>query len=232
MLSLRKMAQQTAKMSNLTHLVQYEAKPSPQGKFCYFNWLTHSGWIGSWRAILRLFWGKLIVFRGKNRLLTISREADYAVRIAVHLATSRQERFQAKDLARAESIPESFLFKILQWLIKRGVVRSFRGVRGGYQLAMDPGNLTLYRLLEMVEGPVCLNVCVSPGVGCDLRSRCAVHELWVTAQAQLRRTLQNATLADLARRTKQKRLQFVCRRNGTEKQCPATFQTKNPTEKS
>lgn len=138
-------------------------------------------------------------------MLTISREADYSVRIMVHMASSAGNRFQAKTLAKEEFIPESFLSKILQTLIKHRVVRSFRGVGGGYQLAVDPARLSLYRLVEMVEGPIGLNACVISGVGCELRPQCAVHEVWAEAQAQLRKTLEGISIAGLAENTKQKR---------------------------
>ena len=137
--------------------------------------------------------------------MTLSREADYAVRLVVHLATATRQRFRAKELAEEEKVPESFLFKILQLLIKHRLVRSFRGVHGGYQLAVDPAKLTLFRLLEMVEGPIGLNVCVMSGMGCPLHTGCAVHDVWVVAQAQLRQVLDGATVAELAHRTLEKR---------------------------
>lgn len=139
-------------------------------------------------------------------MLTISREADYAIRLVVHLATSEGERFQARALATAEKVPESFLFKILQMLTKHRLVRSYRGLGGGYQLAVDPTKLTLYRLLELVEGSTALNLCLMSGVGCELQTQCAVHEIWARAQAQLRQTLEGATVAELARHTREKRL--------------------------
>ena len=104
--------------------------------------------------------------------MTLSREADYAVRLVVHMATATRQRFRARELAEQEQVPESFLFKILQVLIKHRLVRSFRGVHGGYQLAVDPAKLTLFRVLEMVEGPIGLNVCVMTGVGCPLHTGC------------------------------------------------------------
>lgn len=141
-------------------------------------------------------------------MLTISREADYAVRIMIHMASSPQKRYQAKALAKDEHIPESFLSKILQMLIKQRVVRSFRGVGGGYQLAADPGRLTLYRLVEMVEGPVGLNACVT-GMACDLVTQCAPHDIWVLAQAQLRKTLEGVTIGDLAQSAQRKRARIT-----------------------
>ena len=142
-------------------------------------------------------------------MLTLSREADYAVRLVVHMATSAGQRFRAKELAVEEKVPESFLFKILQLLIKHRLVRSFRGVRGGYQLTADPAKLTLFGLLEMVEGPIGLNVCVMTGMGCPLQAGCAVHDVWVVAQAQLRQILESATVAELAQRTVEKRFGLI-----------------------
>jgi len=142
-------------------------------------------------------------------MLTLSREADYAVRLVVHMATSAGERFQAKQLATEQKVPESFLFKILQSLIRHRLVRSYRGVHGGYQLAVDPAQLTLFRLLEMVEGPIGLNVCVMTGMGCPLQTGCAVHDVWVVAQAQLRQVLESATVAELAQRTVEKKLGLI-----------------------
>ena len=142
-------------------------------------------------------------------MLTLSREADYAVRLVVHMATSTGQGFRARELAVEENVPESFLFKILQLLIKHRLVRSFRGVRGGYQLTADPAKLTLFRLLEMVEGPIGLNVCVMTGMGCPLHTGCAVHDVWVVAQAHLRQVLESATVAELAQRTVEKRSGLV-----------------------
>lgn len=125
------------------------------------------------------------------------------------MAQSAGQRFQAKALAKEEVIPESFLSKILQMLIKQRVVRSYRGVGGGYQLAVDPARLSLYRVVEMVEGPIGLNACVLSGVGCDLIPQCGAHEVWAEAQSQLRRTLEAISIADLAQNTKQKRARLA-----------------------
>jgi Rrf2 family protein len=142
-------------------------------------------------------------------MFTLSREADYAVRVMVHIASCPEERFQSKVLAKQENIPESFLFKILQTLIRHGVLRSYRGVGGGYQLAVQPARLSLYELLEMVEGPLALNLCVVSGDGCEFTEQCAVHDVWATAQTQLRKTLQEVSLGDLAMTARQKSDELV-----------------------
>ena len=138
-------------------------------------------------------------------MFTLSREADYAVRVMVHMASDVGERFQSKTLAKDENIPESFLFKILQTLIRHGVVRSYRGVGGGYQLAIEPARLSFYRLLEMVEGPLTLNLCVVSGTGCEFTEQCGVHDVWAVAQDQLRKTLEEVSIEELARNAQQKK---------------------------
>jgi Rrf2 family protein len=149
-------------------------------------------------------------------MFTLSREADYAVRVMVHMASDVEERFQSKTLAKDGSIPESFLFKILQTLIRHGVVRSYRGVGGGYQLAIDPARLSLYRLLEMVEGPLALNLCVVSGDGCEFTEQCGVHDVWAVAQAQLRKTLEQVSLEELARNAQQKKNRLTSMGSGLE----------------
>ena len=127
----------------------------------------------------------------------------------VHMASGAEERYQSKMLAKDGNIPESFLFKILQTLIRHGVVRSYRGVGGGYQLAVDPAKLSLYRLLEMVEGPLALNLCVVSGDGCEFTEQCGVHDVWADAQNQLRKTLDDVSIEQLARNFQQKKHSFT-----------------------
>lgn len=149
-------------------------------------------------------------------MFTLSRESDYAVRVVVHMASSVEERFQSKTLAKDGNIPESFLFKILQTLIRHGVVRSYRGVGGGYQLAIDPARLSLYRLLEMMEGPLALNLCVVSGDGCEFTERCGVHDVWAVAQEQLRKTLDDVSIEQLARNFQRKKNQLTSIGSGLE----------------
>ena len=148
-------------------------------------------------------------------MFTLSREADYAVRVMVDMASAVDERFQSKTLAKDGNIPESFLFKILQTLIRHGVVRSYRGVGGGYQLAVDPARLSLYRLLEMVEGPLTLNLCAVSGDSCEFTEQCGVHDVWAVAQAQLRKTLEEVSIEELARNAQQKKIELAGIGNGS-----------------
>src|SRR6266404_5319206 len=112
--------------SNLTHSVYFFVPPITEPS--YFSKTYRQAPGGTPRA--RLFPG-LTMF-------TLSREADYAVRVMVHMASGVEERFQSKTLAKDESIPESFRFKILRTLIRHGVVRSYRGAEAVISLRLTP----------------------------------------------------------------------------------------------
>jgi len=132
--------------------------------------------------------------------MQITRATDYAVRVMIYMATHPPNtRLAVPDVARGIEAPESFVSKILQQLVQRGMVTSHRGSGGGFELAVDPEKVSLLDVVEMVEGPLQINVCL-PGVeSCDRKSWCGAHPIWAEAQAALKSVLAGATIASLAR---------------------------------
>jgi len=132
--------------------------------------------------------------------MQITRATDYAVRIMIRLAAlPEEERLAAPELARGIQAPESFVSKILQQLVQRGMVTSHRGAGGGFQLAVAPENVSLLDVVEMVQGPLQINLCVAGESSCDLSAWCGAHPIWNEAQAALRKVLASASIARLAR---------------------------------
>jgi len=132
--------------------------------------------------------------------MQITRATDYAVRILIHLAAaSDDERVSASEVARGIEAPESFVSKVLQQLVLRGLVTSRRGAGGGFQLAVQPEGVTLLDVVEMLEGPLQINLCLPGEETCDRKSWCGVHPIWSEAQDALKRVLASATIAQLAR---------------------------------
>jgi Rrf2 family protein len=82
------------------------------------------------------------------------------------------------DISKENDIPRNFLAKILQKLAKAGLVRSFRGVKGGFQLSRRTSEITLLRVIEAIQGPVFLNKCFVNQKACSRRKECTVHPLW------------------------------------------------------
>lgn len=132
--------------------------------------------------------------------MQITRAADYAVRVAVHLATvPATTPVPGPVLARAVEAPQSFMSKLLQQLVQAGVLNSRRGVRGGFQLARAAANISLLEVVEAIEGPTQLNACIPEGPNCSRKQWCGAHPVFVQAQAALVTVLKEASIAQLAR---------------------------------
>ena len=132
--------------------------------------------------------------------MQITRGTDYAVRVMVHLATLPEgSRVPVTELARVGGAPESFVSKILQQLVRSGMVNSSRGMGGGFMLAVDPANVTLLDVVEAIEGPLQINLCLPGEHTCDRKTQCSVHPVWQEAQAALKAILRTASIRRLAR---------------------------------
>ncbi len=132
----------------------------------------------------------------------ITRAADYAVRVMVHLAGLPAGSCVARrELTQATATPDSFLAKVLQQLVQAGMITSRRGSGGGFRLAVSAEAVSLLDVIEAIEGPTRLNVCLESGLSCDRKSWCAAHTTWLEAQAALEGVLRSSSIAELAARS-------------------------------
>jgi Rrf2 family protein len=131
--------------------------------------------------------------------MQVTRAADYGIRVMIYMATlPAHERALLPALARATSAPESFLSKVLQALCRAGLIASRRGQTGGFELLPTGRKATIRSVIEAVEGPICLNLCLSAGPSCKRKSFCPAHPVWASAQEAMLKVLDTATVADLA----------------------------------
>jgi Rrf2 family protein len=137
--------------------------------------------------------------------MQITRATDYAVRVTVHLASLPPGyNVPLGELAEATGVRDNFLSKILQRLVRYGLVSSHRGTGGGFRLNVTPESLTLLQVVEAIEGKIALNICLSEWQSCPRQTQCAVHPVWEKAQAALSQELASVTIAELAARTAEK----------------------------
>ncbi len=134
--------------------------------------------------------------------MQITREADYAVRCVLFLTRDPARMFMVGEIAREQDVPRMFLAKILQKLVKGGIVTSVRGVKGGFQLARKPADISILDVIEAVSGPVGLNVCVVDKQSCDRSGRCAVHPVWVDLQKDFSKKLSAIKFDKLVKKEK------------------------------
>jgi Rrf2 family protein len=131
--------------------------------------------------------------------MQLTRAADYAVRVMIHLASQPEGTVISKSiLAKASEAPESFLSKILQSLARAGLIQARRGVVGGFQLLDRGAQSSLLDVVESIDGPIALNICLGVGVACHRQPDCAAHAVWLRAQTAMLSVLREAKIADMA----------------------------------
>lgn len=134
-----------------------------------------------------------------NSSMQLTRAADYAVRVMVHLAASSpHQRVSLPAIVEATGAPDSFLSKILQALSRARLISSRRGPSGGFQIAGRGRHASMRDVVEAIDGPIILNVCLSEKRACPRKNWCPAHPVWVKAQVALLEVLSSALIRDMA----------------------------------
>jgi Rrf2 family protein len=130
----------------------------------------------------------------------VSAKADYALRAVIELAAGGDERpVKGERIAQAQEIPLRFLENILGDLRHAGVVRSQRGVEGGYWLARPAEEISVADVIRGVEGPIANVRGVGPERVEYAGSAARLQDVWIAVRANLRGVLEHVSIADLAR---------------------------------
>jgi Rrf2 family protein len=127
----------------------------------------------------------------------VTAKADYAVRAMVYLA-GRDGSVKGEDVADAQQIPTKYLEAILGDLRAAGLLRSQRGSRGGYRLALPAEQIAVADVIRAVEGPLA-SVRGQPAEELEYPpSTQRLQDLWIAVRAVLRDVLEGTSVADLA----------------------------------
>jgi len=105
-----------------------------------------------------------------------------------------------RDIAERTGLPQPYLEQILLALKGAGIVRSKRGVGGGYVLSRPPGRITLSEIVGAVDGPITAGDFGEPHTNgaCDHEGQCVLLAIWGDVGDRMRRLLNSITLADIA----------------------------------
>ena len=133
--------------------------------------------------------------------MQITRREEYGLKGLIFLAQQPQEKFSlVSEISKVQKISEKFLAKIFQELSRAGLLRSYRGSKGGFSLRKRANKITMREVIEVLEGPVAINRCLLHKGECDEESECSLREVWEEAQHHLLKVLDRTTLEDLAKR--------------------------------
>jgi FeS assembly SUF system regulator len=132
-------------------------------------------------------------------MIRINRETDYGIGILSLMARDRDARFNASSLARRRGLPQPMVSKILKHLARGGILRSYRGAKGGYGLARAPEQISVAEIIGALEGPIALTDCVDTGPdACLYGSACTVSGNWSRINRVVREALENVSLAEMS----------------------------------
>jgi Rrf2 family protein len=110
-------------------------------------------------------------------VLKLTKKADYGLMAMKHLAERAPHgACSAKDVADAYGIPQEALAKILQRLVKAGLLHSQHGTNGGYTLARDPATISAFEVIRAIDGPLFITSCITVRGECDQTDRCTIRE--------------------------------------------------------
>ena len=132
--------------------------------------------------------------------LIFSRQCEYALQAVLYIALKPQgEMSSIKEMTKKLDIPYHFLGKILQDLSRKGLLKSMKGPTGGFALGMPAKDMTLFHIVEAIDGVELTSKCVMGFPECSQKNPCAVHEQWAGLRDGIYKMLVNKHVAEMAK---------------------------------
>lgn len=132
--------------------------------------------------------------------MKFSAKSEYALRALIDLTNNYgQKPIGVREIAARQGIPERFLEQQITALKKAGLVNSQRGAQGGVTLARTPQDITIYEVIEALEGAPTAVTCIgSSALDCTKSAQCALQDLWCRVDTAVESVLKGTTLRELA----------------------------------
>ena len=132
--------------------------------------------------------------------MRLTRQSSYAIRTLVYCAVNAPSLSHIADIARAHSISELFLFKLIKPLVEGGLLETVRGRKGGVRLGRAADKITLLDIIKLTEDSFAMAECFEGGsdVNCPLVGACDLNAALREALGAFFDVLDGYTIADLA----------------------------------
>ena len=133
-------------------------------------------------------------------MLRLSKKSDYALIAVKHLATRRDlsASSSAREIAEEYDIPLELLAKVLQQLVRRRLLVSVQGTRGGYKLGRAAHLMTVADVIQAIDGPVAVTACSPDDHACEQFSKCSIRDPLWRIRTVILDALSTVTVAELA----------------------------------
>ncbi len=132
-------------------------------------------------------------------MIRLSRLADYAVVLMSHIAANERNVYNTLGMAATTGLPVPTVSKVLSVLARDGLLVSYRGAKGGYELARPAAAISVADIISSVDGPIALTECIEDAPGyCEYEGCCPARRNWQLINGAVRRALSEVSLADIA----------------------------------
>lgn len=132
--------------------------------------------------------------------IIFSRRCEYALQAVLYLALKEKgERTSIKELTKHIKMPSPFLAKILQDLTHKGLLVSFKGPTGGFALGKSAKEITLFHIVEAIDGVAFTNGCVLGFTECSTTDPCSLHNDWKNIRDKIQSILSKQDIAQMAK---------------------------------
>jgi len=130
--------------------------------------------------------------------MKFSTRTEYGLRAILRVAHGGKKPYSLAKIASLEGLSLGYLEKLFAKLKKAGLVKSTKGTKGGYQLSRSPTEISLYEIIEVLEGSLAPYRCVDfRGLKMDCQRKCATQKVWQVLYKQIVKTLKNISLKQL-----------------------------------
>ncbi len=132
-----------------------------------------------------------------KRDIMFSKACQYAIKVMIFIASNQKEgnRTGLKEIVAALGSPEAFTAKVLQQLVRGGLLESYRGPSGGFVLR-DNKPVLIYDVVQVIDGRQLMEECVLGLPECSGENPCPVHEKFTGIRARLKETLMSTAVSD------------------------------------
>jgi Rrf2 family protein len=132
-------------------------------------------------------------------MLRLSKKADYALIAMKHLAQhSGMPSTSAREIAEQYDIPIELMAKILQRLVRTGLLVSTQGTRGGYALSRPSLSISIADVIQAIDGPLTVTACSTEKVDCEQYGKCSIRDPLWQIKERIVEALGMVTIAEMA----------------------------------
>jgi len=133
-------------------------------------------------------------------MLRLSKKADYALIAMKHLAQkgSAGPSTSAREIAEQYHIPIELMAKVLQRLVRTGLLISTQGTRGGYALGRPSSSISVADVIQAIDGPVTVTACSTDKHDCEQYTKCSIRDPLWQIRERIAATLETVTIAEIA----------------------------------